>query len=601
MPGAVLLIGLLNGLLYVFLIPPWQHYDEPGHFEYVWLLAHQPGLPDPAAPNPQIRRQILASMQQHNFFRDMPEPWSLLQTPANIGIRQLDDPPLYYLLAALPLHLFRFSEVTFQLYLSRLVSLALYLFTLWAAWHALGEILQPNHALRALVPLSMALLPAFTDLMTAVNNDVGAVAVFTFFIWGTAYLLRRGFSWRAMLFSGIPAILALLTKSTVYLCLPLWLLAIAWQLWGRAKLWSIPVTLLAPVGIFLGMAIAPWGGAAYWYPQRPEGILHLQATFAGADVGARALKILPAQPVAQPLLPNVAAAVRGQTLTFGGWFWADTPAVLQVELGGTQMQLDVGNQPQYRRVTLRAADVGRLVLTLTALNAPVFADGVLLLPGDVGSSALPVAQDADWRQVRWDGAVWGNLLRNAGFERAAPQARAWAAGVFARVFPAGLSVVLTAWQDPAAGWYFVAALRLCVRTFWAVFGWGHVTLAFDWVYTLLGWLMALGALGGLWGAWRYRANGGWLLWAWLGLAVGLMWLQTLLRGVNSVTGMVFLPGARYLFPVVAPTLLWVLAGLRVLWRGLVGRWLPAWVGAVLWLTGLLALNWFSWVTLAVFW
>lgn len=601
MPGAVLLLGLLNGLLYVFLVPPWQHYDEPGHFEYVWLLAHQPGLPNSAAPNPQIRRQILASMQQHNFFRDMPESWNLLQTPANIGIHQLDDPPLYYLLAALPLRLFRFSEVDFQLYLSRLVSLALYLFALWAAWHALGEILHPTHPLRTLVPLSMALLPAFTDLMTAVNNDAGAVAIFTWFIWGTAYLLRRGFSWRAILFSGIPAILALFTKSTVYLALPLWLLAIVWKLWGSAQPWSIPVSLLVPVGIFLGMAITPGGGAVYWYPQHPEGVLHLQATFARADVGARSLKILPAQPVAQPLLPNLTAALRGQTLTFGGWFWAETPAVLKVSLGDVAQQLDVTNQPEYRRVTLRAADTGRLVLRLTALNAPVFADGLLLLPGDVGSSALPTVQDADWQQIRWDGRVWGNLLRNASFERSAPQARGWVAEAFARGFPAGLSVILIAWQDPAAHWYFATALRLCVRTFWAVFGWGHVSLTSTWVYPLFGWFMALGALGALLGAWRYRADVRWQLWAWLALAAGLIWVQTLLRGVNSIVDAIFLPGARYLFPVVLPTLLWILAGWQVWWRSLPGRWLPERVGAGMWLTALLGLNVLGVYTLAVFW
>lgn len=602
LPGAVLLLGLLNGLLYVFLVPPWQHYDEPGHLEYVWLLAHQPGWLNPAAPNPQIRRQILASMQQHNFFRDMPQTWSLLETPANIGIRQLDDPPLYYLLAALPLRLFRFSEVIFQLYLARLVSLALYLFTLWAAWGALGEILpHRDHPLRALVPISMALLPAFTDLMTAVNNDVGAVTVFTAFVWGVAALFRRGLSWRTILFSGVPALLALVTKSTVYLALPLWLLAIAWQLWGRAKTWSIPVSLLAPVCILLGMAITPGGGAAYWYPQQPQGVLHLQATFAGADVGTRSLKILPAQPVAQPLLSNVADAVRGQTLTFGGWFWAEAPAVLQVSIGAAIAQVNVTTTPTFARVTLALTDEKPRFLRLAAQKSPVFVDGLLLLPGDVGSLAVPAAQDANWQQARWDGRLWGNLLRNASFEQAVPQARPFWVERFARVFPAGLSVVLTAWQDPAAHWYFTAALRLCVRTFWAVFGWGHVTLSAAWLYPLLGWLMAIGALGALWGAWRYRTDARWLLWAWLALAAALIWVQTLLRGVNSVVDAVFLPGARYLFPVVLPTVLWVLAGWRVLWRNLVGRWLPGWVGAVLWLAALLGLNLLGLYTLVVFW
>ena len=30
----LLLVGLVHGLIYVFLVPPWQHYDEFNHFQY---------------------------------------------------------------------------------------------------------------------------------------------------------------------------------------------------------------------------------------------------------------------------------------------------------------------------------------------------------------------------------------------------------------------------------------------------------------------------------------------------------------------------------------------------------------------------------------
>jgi hypothetical protein len=36
---AILLLAAINGLFYIFIVPPWQHYDEPNHFEYIWLLA----------------------------------------------------------------------------------------------------------------------------------------------------------------------------------------------------------------------------------------------------------------------------------------------------------------------------------------------------------------------------------------------------------------------------------------------------------------------------------------------------------------------------------------------------------------------------------
>jgi hypothetical protein len=36
--------GLINGLLHTFMVPPWQHYDEPGNFEYAWTDRQSPRL-----------------------------------------------------------------------------------------------------------------------------------------------------------------------------------------------------------------------------------------------------------------------------------------------------------------------------------------------------------------------------------------------------------------------------------------------------------------------------------------------------------------------------------------------------------------------------
>ena len=67
----ILALGLLHGLLYVFLVPPWQHYDEPTHFEYAWLLANRSGLPKPGDYDQNMRRAVAVSMVEHNFFRGM--------------------------------------------------------------------------------------------------------------------------------------------------------------------------------------------------------------------------------------------------------------------------------------------------------------------------------------------------------------------------------------------------------------------------------------------------------------------------------------------------------------------------------------------------
>ena len=62
-----------------------------------------------------------------------------------------------------------------------------------AGWGIACELFPAGHFLRWLLPLSVALIPALADIMTAVNNDAAAIEVGTFFIWGSLPLLRRGF------------------------------------------------------------------------------------------------------------------------------------------------------------------------------------------------------------------------------------------------------------------------------------------------------------------------------------------------------------------------------------------------------------------------
>ena len=181
----ILLAGLIHGLLYVFLLPPWQHYDEPGHFEVAWLIANKPGLLSAGEYDQGMRREVAASMVEHGFFKDLNIQPNLLDqnTPIWIGISQTDNPPIYYCIASLPLRLVPTSDIVFQLYLCRLVSLLLYLLTLLAACGAVSELTRPGNPARWLVPAMLVLLPGFTELMTAVNSDVGAVAFFSLFLW----------------------------------------------------------------------------------------------------------------------------------------------------------------------------------------------------------------------------------------------------------------------------------------------------------------------------------------------------------------------------------------------------------------------------------
>jgi hypothetical protein len=67
-----LLPGLLNGLVFVFLVPPWQHYDEPNHIVFIWLIGHHPGsLPQPGESDPAMSRAVVESMVAIGFYKGM--------------------------------------------------------------------------------------------------------------------------------------------------------------------------------------------------------------------------------------------------------------------------------------------------------------------------------------------------------------------------------------------------------------------------------------------------------------------------------------------------------------------------------------------------
>ena len=181
-----MLLGLLQGLIYAVIVPPWWHYDEPGNFEYVWLAANLPRLaqgwairPDDASGNGRINIKV----KWYKARLDNPDLSGT--TPIPIGVPEVGGEPAYYFLASLPLKFMHHTDIIFQYYAARLVSIILYLLILLVVWYALGEVFAEDHPLRWMVPVFLALLPAFVDVMTAVSNDVASVLASSLFLWAS--------------------------------------------------------------------------------------------------------------------------------------------------------------------------------------------------------------------------------------------------------------------------------------------------------------------------------------------------------------------------------------------------------------------------------
>ncbi len=374
---AILVIALLQGLLFVWIVPPWQHYDEPTHFEYAWLIAQHRRQPQPGDESAAMRREVQASMATNGYFAANP---SLIEDDASsisIGYTELGHPPGYYMLAAIPIALFPQLDVTTQLYLARLVSVGLFLLTVAISWGVAREVVPPGNPLRWAVPLVAALLPTFADVMSSVNNDVGAVFAVSLFIWGALRLIVRGFSWRRLGWVVGAALLGAVMKNTAMVAVALtpavFLFAFwAWRGWRLRWLWAglLGLTFATLVALF------SWGDAARWYradtattqvgPTRearkeaPHGT-HVYALHADSSA--------PGQGLLYPLRADDVRRIAGRTVTLGAWVWANR----DVQSLPLALDVRVAGRPEFQR----------LGQPVTLSTSPTFVTQTFTLPINV--------------------------------------------------------------------------------------------------------------------------------------------------------------------------------------------------------------------------
>lgn len=594
-----LLVGLTHGLVYVFLMPPWQHYEEPSHFEYAWLISSRGALPEYPAFDPVKRREIVASMIAHGFYYGMgflPDLNS--DAPLDIGINVTGAPPLYAILVAIPLRVLASAPVEIQLYAGRLISLSLYLLTLWLSYKIVSEITPPGHLLRWGVPVSIAVVPAFTDLMTAINNDVGATAVFSLFLWGAVRLIMRGLSLGRLAWVLGMAALCIMTKNTVLAAIPLAGVAVALASF-QWKWWPLVVGSMALAGVLVIGLVFAWGDAALWLRETaqagPTRARRLETSLGQYALALTMTHGSPAPQVKQRLPQPLFLSARGKTVTLGAWVWATTPvkANLPALFNGRTLltqSVEVSTKPKFyafQAVLSDEATQAYIVLRPGVMtdSLTVYYDGVVAAVGEWPLEATPVFDDVSSQAGRWAGLPFTNLARNSSAESAGPWIRPKAEAVFKIFAEAHLSpsVLLTSLLDvEVSGAIYRYTVQTLFRTFWARFGWGHVPVPTPWYWAIavMAVLGVMGAVPALWQLYRLKQWPLNMALIFLALAAALIWSAALLRGLFSLVGpSVYIPTARYAYPAIIPTMGLITVGW---WRA--GRHLGSGrVGLALWL------------------
>lgn len=577
--GIILIIAFINGLLYTFLIPAWWRYDEPGHFEYVWMVLNKSALPSASDVDETFRRNLAVSLDKYRYYEFVTPKLNLdSQEPVFIGVPQYVNLPLYYWYVSLPLRLLPKADYAIQNYIIRIMTLALMLASLWLTWKIVRKITPQYHPLRWMAPLFLALLPGFVELMTSISDDAGAVFTFSLFSYFAVRLIMDGFRWRDALGLLVSAGLCLLTKNTVWvsiLLIGLVMLFVFFRNHPAWMSWGIIATIFV-VGLLL---TTRWGDSASWAPTYGADF-PTRVRSANAVNGDYALSFSPQnEKIAQFLPSSAIRPARGKTVTLGAWMWAEQPIEARLPyllistpdetaIQGSLLPVSLTTQPQFFSVTFQVPDnAGRSWVYLAPFpdsaspNLPqVYYDNLVLVVGELSAPPLKLSGNI----VHWDGQELPNLLRNPSAEKA------WFGSALEKhfgVLPIPIlnwSATLATIQDIEATGAFLERIRdQLLTTFWAQPAKNYVTLLGGRKTILILYAMTyLALLGFVSAIWRKRKQIHWPASFSLGVFTIILWFQTFIRGSSELYNPdnFIVPFARYAAPAIAGTALIICAG-----------------------------------------
>jgi hypothetical protein len=499
-----------------------------------------------------------------------------------IGYNQLKDPPTYFALVSLPLRLFKNASFTAQGYLARLVSLGLYLLTIYAAWKAIGELAGDGHILQWMTALMLVFLPDFSKIMTSINNDVGAILAFTLFWWAAIRILKRGLSPLRIVALLLAGTLCVLIKNTAYLALPLTPLVLLFGGFRQRFRW-LPWALCGAGIVAIGVATLGWGGARFWYQSgtQPQST---RVASTQAPVGNYVFALNPSQKrviTGQYLTAEQLSTLRGKTVTVGAWMWANSP--LKASPPRLRFVVDAGKQIAYERgsqITLTAApsfysrtltipeDASRGWIELVSQKGTpgsesvVYYDGLVLALGEFQGQSpqfdSPLASNGVW-----NGNAFHNLIRNGSAESAQLRFNPGFKSIVGKIIPQDPDLALATLQDwQGASWYWRLAVSNLFNTFWTGFGWSSVGLLGSLPSRMLEGITLLGVIGAFLASWQKRRTLPWAVWFLLCLGIATVWGLALLRGIAGglLSRSAVIPWARYAFPAILPTALLLCAG-----------------------------------------
>jgi hypothetical protein len=624
--AALMLLALGHGLGYAYIVPIWQAPDEPMLYEYAALTAELGRLPRAEEHSTALEERLAGSLSRQDFWRytirrvppappqTMADVLALYRMPRQVG----GDPPLYFVLAALPLWLTSDWLPERQALLLRLLNALLLPGLVGCAYGAAREIFHydrrpttdhqpptsnrddresradtpnsefrtPNYRHNTHLALAVAALVACHPMLAAIgaslSNDGLANLLGAALCWAIVRLLRVGASLRGIAVVAGLLVLGLLTKRTLLPYLPLLtLMGVGWALWrsktegrglrteGRPMLGARGRPVIArplTLGLMASVVMIFWISQQFDYRSAAMWI-RLGIWTAPARVwpsqppGGPALRLTAGELNLQPLPAVGGDLLRGRTVRYSVRVWSDMSA---------RGRLIVYDGVQHREWPFEV--YGALTPELT-----------LQVPLESGGMWFGIAADSGWfyaDDFRATGeGIPNNLLANGSLDLPSLRPGSPLSSVARYLRLPDVTWVLTSGYIIGALPFGGEWLTLFFASFWGHFGWMDVPFVLgSWWQPLLALICLVGVLGTLrWLLWRqgrrWQRRQVWtlLLLLWIAVALPVINTYAMPRGQALQQG-------RYLFPELVAVALVLACGQAAL---LPARWRRGWL--LLWL------------------
>ncbi|MDO8498056.1 MAG: DUF2142 domain-containing protein [bacterium] len=197
----ILLIFIIKGIFFIFLVPPWEAPDEPGHVAYVEYLYKFKNLPSALKPlislsinrsfeeNKKILKNIRTKKLNTIEKKDLWNRSDRRLDPAPVNLAS--HPPLYYIYL-LPFYII---SLPFSSYLTlvflRFASVILGLWSLFITFSLGKKLFKKNINLSYLLVFLVSFQPMFSFTHAVVNSDAFVIFAFLYFLNNALEIVKK--------------------------------------------------------------------------------------------------------------------------------------------------------------------------------------------------------------------------------------------------------------------------------------------------------------------------------------------------------------------------------------------------------------------------